>query len=153
MMYRLVLTVLGACLIAGGVGCEKRQTVALDDPLTPAQTTTVERRGGLLPWEWGNDREVEEVEVEVEYAEEDDRKGPLESLAFWNWGDDEPDPITTDDVLGNMSPELTSLARTPDEIDMQMSRTVDTNGRSAWDDLLAIFLLDRPLRLSNYPIP
>lgn len=157
MTYRLVLTVLGACLVAGGLGCEQKQTVVVDDPLTPTQTTVVEeRRGGFWPWEWGHaNEEVEEVDIEIEYAEEDRDEGPLEALAFWNWGDDEPDPITKRDVLGNMSPELVTLARTNDEVDIQMSRTVDTNGRNAWDDVLSVFLLDRPLRMSanSYPIP
>ena len=157
MIYRLVLGVLGACVL-GGLGCESKQTVALDEPLTPTETVVVveeKKSGGFWPWEWARPGDSDEIEeVEITYVEDEPRKGPLESMAFWTWGDDDgPDPITKGDVLGNMSPELKSTARTPDEVDLQISRTIDTNGRTAWDDLLNIFLLDKPTRLTLYPVP
>jgi hypothetical protein len=63
------------------------------------------------------------------------------------------DRITARDVHSNMSPELDTTSRTPGEINTQLSRTVDTNGRMFWDDLMSVMLLDKPSRLSVYPIP
>lgn len=63
------------------------------------------------------------------------------------------DKITASDVHSNMSPELDTRAETKGEIDTRISRTLDTNGRSTWDDVLGFFLLDRPSRLSAYPTP
>ncbi len=77
----------------------------------------------------------------------------LAGLLPWNWFEEREKPITKGDVLGNMSPELSTISRTPDEVDIQISRTIDTNGREAWDDLLQVFLLDRPSHLSLYPVP
>jgi hypothetical protein len=77
----------------------------------------------------------------------------LAGLLPWNWFEHQEKPITKGDVLGNMSPELSTTARTPDETDIQISRSVDTTTRQAWDDLLGVFFLDRPSRLSLYPVP
>ena len=63
------------------------------------------------------------------------------------------DKITARDVHADMSPELSTTGRTPGEVDTQLSKTVDMNGRSAWDDLLSFLLLDRPSRLNIYPVP
>lgn len=97
--------------------------------------------------------------------------GPLEALAFWNWGQsDEPDyaqkdegggwfglggddELTEDDILSDMSPELDQLAETPGEVRIRHARTLDTSGRQAWDDLDRILMLDRPRRLSMMPVP
>ena len=69
--------------------------------------------------------------------------------------DDEKDldTITSKSVHFNMSPELETRAETTGEIDTRVARTVDTNGRSAWNDLLMFWLLDRPNRQSLYPTP
>jgi hypothetical protein len=66
---------------------------------------------------------------------------------------DQLPPITAKSVHENMSPELISRAHTSGEIDTRISRSMDTNGRSAWDDLLMFLLLDRPNRATLYPTP
>lgn len=69
--------------------------------------------------------------------------------------DDQKDqePITVKSVHRDMSPELETRAETTGEIDTRVARTIDTNGRSAWNDLLMFWLLDRPSRQSLYPTP
>jgi len=53
----------------------------------------------------------------------------------------------------NPTPELRTLHQTQDEVDNRIAVTNDTNWRSLNEDLGRLFLLDRPLRLSNRPIP
>lgn len=65
----------------------------------------------------------------------------------------EVEPITAKSVHRNMSPELDTRSMTSGEIDTRIARTIDTNGRSAWDDLMNFFLLNRPSRQSLYPTP
>ena len=50
------------------------------------------------------------------------------------------------------SPNLDSPTRTRDEIDNKLTVTNDTNLRSLNRDLGVFFLLDRPSRLSPYPM-
>ena len=52
-----------------------------------------------------------------------------------------------------MSPNLDYRARTHDEARITHARTIDINGRSMWDDVERILLLDRPSRQSLYPTP
>ena len=88
---------------------------------------------------------------DFEYEEERESR-----LAFWRWGDDAPPeqaPVTEREILRDMSPELKGRSETPGERRMRAARTIDLNGRSAWDDLMMILLLDRPSRLSLYPTP
>lgn len=63
------------------------------------------------------------------------------------------EPITADDVLADMSPNLTHRSRTHDEARITHARTIDTNGRSLWTDIERILLLDRPSRQSLFPTP
>jgi hypothetical protein len=63
------------------------------------------------------------------------------------------DQITAKSVRKDMSPELVSLAHQSEQRRNMHARTHDTNKRQIWDDLDRILLLDRPTRLSEYPIP
>lgn len=122
-----------AFAIGLSVGCEsqqRRQTTGLDEPITLAS-----------------------LEDDIPTAEEKP-EGPLDWLAFWNWGDEPEeieDPITADDVLSDMTPELVTRGRTEGDVDIDIARTLDLNGLSAWDDILNIWLLDQPTRLSETP--
>ena len=61
--------------------------------------------------------------------------------------------ITAAQVRRNMSPELVSMALTHEQHKNQQARTFDTNLRQLVDDFERIWLMDHPLRMSEYPIP
>lgn len=151
MKYLLVASLL-VLTAAFGTGCQSQErTTGLDEGIY--QPPEEERQGpleALAFWNWGQEEE-EEPEV-IQYQEEEE-EGFLDALAFWNWGDDEEEVITDDDVLSDMSPEMTTRARTSGEVRIDTARTLDTNGRTAWDDLRSLLLLDRPSHLSLYPTP
>lgn len=63
------------------------------------------------------------------------------------------DRITGRSVRSDWSPELYSTAHSREQHKVREARTLDTNGRQAWDDLSMLLLLDRPSRMSEYPIP
>lgn len=56
-------------------------------------------------------------------------------------------------IRANPSPELYTSARTFDQHLNAQARTFDVNERSGLDDLNRLFLLDRPRRLTPYPVP
>lgn len=61
--------------------------------------------------------------------------------------------ITADSVRSNMTPELETIAMTREQRLNQNARAVNTTGRQIHDDWDRIWLIDRPLRLSEYTIP
>ena len=61
--------------------------------------------------------------------------------------------IKAKDVRSDYSPELFSMGMSKEQMKNAHARTIDTNGRQAWDDAARLLLLDRPLRTSKYPIP
>ncbi len=63
------------------------------------------------------------------------------------------DRITAKSVRKDMSPEMQSVALMREQRKNVHARTKDTTYRQIWDDLDHIFLLDRPSRLSEYPVP
>jgi hypothetical protein len=63
------------------------------------------------------------------------------------------DQITAKSVRKDMSPELMSLAHQREQRRNMYARTLDTNKRQIWDDLDRILLMNRPSRLSEYPVP
>jgi hypothetical protein len=113
-----------ALLVMVAAGCETQQTGSLDEPISAPPPQ--EKEGG-----------------------------PLEALAFWNWGggDDQPDPVTKNEVLGDLTPELATTEKTPGEVDIEIARTLDYDGRQIWEDLLRISLLDEPSQLTYTPQP
>jgi len=56
-------------------------------------------------------------------------------------------------VWSDMSPEMSSLSRTRDQRTTQKKRAHDTNLRQLNEDWDRIWLNDRPLWLSEYPVP
>ena len=60
--------------------------------------------------------------------------------------------ITGADVRADMSPELTSVAHTSEQMKNRKARTYDTNMRQIHDDIATILLEDRPSRLTHYPL-
>ncbi len=61
--------------------------------------------------------------------------------------------VTAMSVHGDMSPELESIALTPGQRRNQVLRSADTDLRQVADDTMGILLLDRPSRMSPYPVP
>lgn len=63
------------------------------------------------------------------------------------------DRITADDVRGDMSPELKSMAHNSEQLENRYARSSDTTLRQIWDDIDMLLLRDKPSRLSRYPVP
>jgi len=61
--------------------------------------------------------------------------------------------ITLWQVRSNMTPELHDLARNHGHALNDQARYIDNNGRSAWNDLDRLLLLDHNSTLHPYPIP
>jgi len=61
--------------------------------------------------------------------------------------------VTAEKVRDNMSPELQSMAMTHEQRQNAHARTIDTTLRQVWDDLDMILLLDKPIKLTRYPVP
>jgi hypothetical protein len=62
-------------------------------------------------------------------------------------------PVTAENVRSDLTPELQSVAMSSEQRKNNINRTIDTNLREVWDDFDAVLFLDRPLRMSRYPIP
>lgn len=62
-------------------------------------------------------------------------------------------PVTLREVLQEMSPEFETVAYSHDQRIAQQARAIDTNLRGLNDDVDRFLLIDRPLRMSMYPIP
>ena len=113
----------------------------------------------LLPWRWfEKNKTVAEVPEFEEYqaaeAAPAEEKGAMDFLKFWKEKKPKaPKPMTLDDVLHNMSPELATRTDTKDELRIRRAKIVDINTRTVWDDLNEMFFLDRPSRLSMTPSP
>lgn len=143
------------------VGCQSQQSADAGPGAAP-EPQAEEEDGGILGalafWTWFEGDEEEEAEIYYEDEEEDG--GILGALAFWNWfegdGEDvepEPDPITADMIRADMSPAMDHVAHSGEEAKNQTAKTIDDNGRQAWDDLWRALLLDRPARGTTYGIP
>ena len=61
--------------------------------------------------------------------------------------------ITAASVRANPTPEMEGIAYTPEQRQNALMRTTNTNLRQIVDDFDSFFLLDKPLHLSQYPIP
>ncbi|MEL7088356.1 MAG: hypothetical protein AAGL98_07940 [Planctomycetota bacterium] len=53
----------------------------------------------------------------------------------------------------DLTPELTSYARSDAQYRNNQAKTVEHNGRQFWDDLSRVLLLEEPSQLSRYPVP
>lgn len=62
-------------------------------------------------------------------------------------------PVTARSVRRNLSPELRGVAMSKQQIKNARARSWDLDRRQAVDDWHAIWLTDRPMRMSKYPIP
>ncbi len=62
-------------------------------------------------------------------------------------------PILIDQVRGNPAPEMQTIAHTPDQRKNEHAIVKNYNKRQIGDDIDAILLLDRPVRLSPYVMP
>lgn len=56
-------------------------------------------------------------------------------------------------VRANLTPELSTLSQRPIEVDNRMTLSMDENLRLANEDLIRMWLLDRPSRLSRARVP
>ena len=58
-----------------------------------------------------------------------------------------------DEILADMSPGFETIALSHDQRVLRHARTLNTHQRQLKDDLDMVLLIDRPLRMSPYPIP
>lgn len=56
-------------------------------------------------------------------------------------------------VRSNLTPELATLSQRPIEVDNRQTLTFDENLRMANEDLIHMWLLDRPSRLNRARVP
>ncbi len=56
-------------------------------------------------------------------------------------------------IRANLTPELATLDQTPLDLLNQEALMINTNLRMAHDDLIKVFYLDRPSRLTQLPMP
>ena len=63
------------------------------------------------------------------------------------------EPTKIEALRGNMSPEFETVALSHEQRLNRQARAIDTTARQFHDDWDGFFLIDRPLRLSIYPIP
>ena len=60
---------------------------------------------------------------------------------------------TADSVRSDMSPEMQSVAMTPQQRQNLHARSINTDIREISDDWDSLWLLDRPRQMSLYPVP
>lgn len=65
----------------------------------------------------------------------------------------DPNRVTVESLRADLTPEMESVGLNHDQRVNRHIRTFNTNIRQVWDDLDAILMLDRPNRMSPYPIP
>lgn len=65
----------------------------------------------------------------------------------------ETDRVTVDSLSRDLTPEMEGVGLSHDQRRNRHIRTVNTSMRQIWDDLDEILLLNRPSRMSPYPIP
>lgn len=56
-------------------------------------------------------------------------------------------------IRANLTPELKTLDQTHVGVKNQTALMVSENRRMAYDDLIKVFYLDRPSRLTQFPMP
>jgi hypothetical protein len=74
-------------------------------------------------------------------------------LATFLIGCESEKPILIDQVRKNPTPEMETIARTHDQRKNDHAIVKDYNERQIGDDIDAILLMDRPVRLSPYVLP
>ena len=72
-------------------------------------------------------------------------------ILFWAGGC--TSDITVRTMRSNMSPDMEGMAEDAQLRANRHAKTFDINLRQINDDIDRIFLLDRPMRLSPYPMP
>lgn len=63
------------------------------------------------------------------------------------------DDVTNEAILDDLTPELTTLAERPIDVDANVARQFNNDWRQFWEDWGRVFLLNDPIRLSPKPIP
>ena len=63
------------------------------------------------------------------------------------------DKVTSHKLRKNLTPELYSTADTREQYKNRIAVSIDHTSRQASDDLAWLLLLDKPLHLTEYPIP
>jgi hypothetical protein len=61
--------------------------------------------------------------------------------------------ITGASVRWDMTPEMQTEGRTPDQHATEVHRTLNENGRQIWDDWDNFWLIDEPMHLTQWPVP
>jgi len=63
------------------------------------------------------------------------------------------DPVTVDEILRDVTPELESVAMGKDQHRARNAQNIDTTMRQIHNDMDALLLIDRPRRMTRYAIP
>lgn len=112
----------------------------------------------LWPGNWGSSEKEEESDASQDvsfYEEEEEGDHPLAVLWPGNWfkDDDKVKPVTAEDVLSDMSPELHGMAETKGEASIRKARNNNLRKRQLNDDIELLLMRERPSRLSLFPVP
>ena len=163
MLQTRMFMLLTLCVCVFSVGCQSQKagpdidnTAAwtLDDLTAPIHRPKTQKSWeDWLPWNWETAEEKRSKTDEILFAEDDVQEEPfLEKIAFWKPLFAER-PMSEEDYLNDMSPELDTLSERKNEVKGRLNRTVDTNSRAIWNDLYEGLLLERPSRANRIPVP
>ena len=141
------------------VGCANKQA-AMDqqyqqyDQYEPA---TAEVKHPILhavaPWNWFKKSE-DELAIEPLPGEEDQSKGwwILRKLGLQE-EDESQKTVTAWGVRRRLTPRMTHIDTTTQESRNRHARTINTTWRQIRDDWEHIWLMERPVGLTSYPVP
>lgn len=158
----LALLAMSVCVLS--IGCSQQRTGpdidntaawTLDDLTAPIERPEKQKTWeDALPWNWETAEEKRTKTDEVLFAEDDVQEEPfLSKLAFWKSDSKKDDFKSESEYLNDMSPELSTLSERPLEVKGRVNRSIDTNTRAIWDDLLSVLMLDAPSRSNRTPVP
>lgn len=158
----LVLLAMSVCVLS--MGCSQQRSGpdidntaswTMDDLTAPIERPKKQKSWeDVLPWNWETAEEKRSKTDEVLFAEDDVQEEPfLSKLAFWKSDPNKEEFKSESEYLNDMSPELSTLSQRPLEVKGRVNRTMDTNTRALWDDLLDVLLLSRPSHSNRIPVP
>ncbi len=64
----------------------------------------------------------------------------------------DPNDVSFNSVKGDLTPELFSVAESPEDVDRDVAMNFNQNLRMFWDDMGYVWMTDRASSLSSYPI-
>jgi hypothetical protein len=131
---------------------EEDEPIVTEDEFATSDTLAEEPEepessGGFFNIFGSSNKDVTEQEADETIVVEE----PVEQAGPFDWlfgGSD----VSTNSVLGNMTPRLDNMSQTHDEARITFSHVIDTNGRQFWNDFRMFLLMERPSRLTRYPV-